>query len=439
MRFHANGAVQSWGRIGARSHELARPRFLDDLKAWNTGGGASRLAIGNRRSYSDVGLSDGGRLVDMTGMDRFRSFDPATGLLVADAGVTLDAILKTFVPRGYFLPVTPGTRFATLGGAVANDVHGKNHHVAGTFGCHVEALTVQRSDAGEVRASPTERPELFAATIGGLGLTGIVSQVAIRLQPIASSSLDVETIACDDFDSLCAGLEAGDAGFEHNVAWIDCSAKGRRLGRGLLSRANWAKHGDLRVHRDPRRAVPTDRLDGLLNPLTLRLFNAAYHRMGAWRAGRAVTHYEPFLYPLDGIRHWNRLYGRHGFYQYQCVIPAAAGREPVRAMLAEIAASGEGSFLAVLKRFGSVASPGLLSFPMPGLTLALDFRNRDARTLAILSRLDAIVAEAQGRLYPAKDQRMPRDAFINGYDALGRFALQVDDSCQSEFRTRMSL
>ena len=437
MDFHPASDIASWGRIGRRSHALARPRFAEEVGGWNAGSGETRLAIGNRRSYSDVCLSDGNRLVDMTGLDRFRSFDPETGLLIAEAGVTLDAVIKTFVPRGFFPAVTPGTRFVTLGGAVANDVHGKNHHRAGTFGRHVRSLSLERSDRGAVLVSPEAEPELFAATVGGLGLTGMITEVALQLQPIASSNLDVETIACDGLDALCDGLEAGDADFEHNVAWVDCTARGAGLGKGLLTRGNWAAKGPLEVHREPKRALPTDRTNGLLNPLTLKLFNLAYHGLGRLKAGRTVQHYEPFLYPLDAILHWNRLYGRGGFYQYQCVIPDAAGREPIRALLGEIAASGEGSFLAVLKRFGDLPSPGLLSFPEPGLTLALDFRNRDARTLALLARLDAIVGEARGRLYPAKDLRMPRALFAAGYPDLARFERQLDPACSSEFWEKM--
>lgn len=437
LTFHPSDAIQSWGRVGRRHHQVARPRSLGEL------GGADRgkeglLAVGNRRSYSDVCLADGGRLVDMTGLDRFRSFDPHTGILVAEAGVTIDAVLQAFVPRGWFVPVTPGTRFVTLGGAVANDVHGKNHHRAGTFGCHVEQLRLERSDRGSVLVRPDDEDGLFRATVGGLGLTGVITEVAVRLHRIGSAMLDVDSRACGNLDELCDGLAQGDDAFQHNVAWVDCTAGGRNVGRGLLSRGNWREAGPLEPHRAPRRAMPTDRVDGLLNPLTLKLFNSAYHWLGRAKAGRSVVHYEPFLYPLDSILNWNRLYGRNGFFQYQCVIPDAAGREPIRRLLAEIARAGEGSFLAVLKRFGDRPSPGLLSFPQPGLTLALDFRNRGPDTLRLLERLDAIVSEADGRLYPAKDLRLPREAFVRGYPRLQEFAGFVDPACQSEFWKRMT-
>ena len=438
VEFNSRHDLRSWGRIGNRIHHVARPRFADDVRRWNAASPNSRLAVGKLRSYSDVCLANEGRIVDMTGLDRIRSFDPATGVLVAEAGLTLDALLKTFVPMGFFVPVTPGTRFVTLGGAVANDVHGKNHHRAGTFGRHIRRLILERSDEGTLGISPSLRADLFAATIGGLGLTGIITEVELQLAPIASSQLEIETAACGGLDQVCDGLDAGSTS-EHSVAWIDCTASGSNLGRGIVTTGEWAKDGILRVHTDQKRSMPTDRLGGLLNRLTLRTFNQLYHANGRRQSGRAICHYDPFLYPLDSILHWNRLYGRSGFYQYQCVIPDAAGREPVRALLKEIAKSGEGSFLAVLKRFGDLPSPGILSFPMPGLTLALDFRNRERLTLDLLARLDAIVTAAGGRHYAAKDIRMPSEAFVRGYPGLDQFRQFVDPVCNSDFKKRIGL
>jgi len=437
MHFQTNGELRSWGRVGNRVHQVARPRFADDVRRWSGFGQDGRLAVGNLRSYSDVCLSDGGRIVDMTGLNRFRSFDPATGIVVAEAGLTIDELLKAIVPLGFFVPVTPGTRFVTLGGAVANDIHGKNHHRVGTFGRHVRSLVVERSDHGTLILSPQREPDLFAATVGGLGLTGIITEIELQLQPIGSSQLSVETLSCGNLDALCDALEAADSAFEHNVAWIDCTAKGSNLGRGIATRANWLSDGALLPHSEPKRSMPTDRVDGLLNSLSLKLFNSLYHVKGRWAAGTAVRHYEPFLYPLDSIRHWNRLYGSSGFYQYQCVIPDSAGREPIRELLKEIAKSGEGSFLAVLKRFGDLASPGMLSFPMPGLTLALDFRNRGRATLELLARLDDIVASASGRLYAAKDMRLPPDQFRRSYASFDRFCSFVDPCCRSDFWARL--
>lgn len=433
MHFHIRNDVHSWGRIGRRVHHVARPRFAEDIRQWNSSTSDRRLAVGKLRSYSDVCLFDGGRLVDMTGLNRFLKFDPATGILVAEAGVTIDAVLSAFVPRGFFVPVTPGTRFVTLGGAVANDVHGKNHHRAGTFGRHVRSLVLERSDEGSVRIGPDVRPDLFSATVGGLGLTGIVTEVELQLQRINSSRLSVETAPCGDLETLCDELDASERGFEHVVAWIDCTATCDELGRGIVSRANWLNDGSFETQHHPRRTMPTDRLDGLLNPVSLAAFNRLCYAKGQWQAGQSSRNFDSFLYPLDSILHWNRLYGRSGFFQYQCVIPDAAGREPVRQLLAEIAKSREGSFLAVLKRFGDLPSPGMLSFPVPGLTLALDFRNRGEPTLALLARLDSIVEAAGGRLYAAKDMRVPAHAFTKSYPAFESFRRFVDPNCRSDF------
>ena len=431
MHFQERTDIQSWGRVGKRVHRVAQPRFPVDVRRWNRLA-ESGLAVGSRRSYSDVCLCDGGQIVDMTGLDRFITFDPATGVLVAEAGVTIDALLKTLVPLGYFVAVTPGTRFVTLGGAVANDVHGKNHHWSGTFGRHVRGLVLERSTEGTLLVGPDAHHELFGATVGGLGLTGIITEVELQLQRIESSQLDVETVPCQNLAEVCHELEASD-GFEHSVAWVDCTASGESVGRGIVTRANWARDGILDPHGPAKRSMPTDRVGALLNPLSLRAFNRLYHARSKLRQRRTRSHYNAFLYPLDSILHWNRLYGREGFYQFQCVVPDRAGQGAVRELLKQIAKSGEGSFLAVLKRFGDVPSPGLLSFPMPGLTLALDFRNRGQATVDLLARLDSVVLEAGGRHYPAKDMRLPVEAFRQGYPTLESFSRLIDPRCRSDF------
>jgi len=430
--------VSSWGRLNPAERQVARVASIGQLQGLSKG--SVRLAIGARRSYGDVGLGSEGGLIDMTGLDRFKRFDPATGVLTAEAGLTLSEVLRVFAPRGWFLPVTPGTRHVTLGGAVANDVHGKNHHRAGTFGRHVLGLTLLRSDRGTIEVTPETDPELFAATIGGLGLTGLILDVTLRLQPIASTELVVETLALGDLEALCDGLEESAPLFEHTVAWIDCAASGRSLGRGLLTRADWATQGPHFAHSDGRGPRwPTENTGILLNALSLKAFNAAYYTKGALASGSGRRPYEKVFYPLDGVRDWNRLYGRAGFFQYQCVVPRSAGRAPLRTLVQEISRSGEGSFLAVLKSFGDAASPGLLSFPQEGWTLALDFRNRGAATLALFERLDAIVAEAGGRLYPAKDARMSAAMFAAGYPVLDRFRASIDNACVSDLRRRLNL
>lgn len=432
----------SWGRVVRAPHHVLRPRFGTEVEAALRAArsqGLSALGYGLGRSYGDSNLNPDGALIDMAGLDRLIAFDPHTGVLRADAGVSLSAILRFSVPKGWFLPTTPGSRFVTLGGAIANDVHGKNHHTAGAFGAHVRRFGLVRSDRGVVEVDPAGEPELFAATIGGLGLTGLLVWAEIQLVRVPSAFVDVETTAfghVDQFFELAAGAEAR---FEHTVSWIDCTAGGARLGRGLFAAGNWSAEGGGARHDDRTAAVlPIDAPEFALNPLTLRAFNALYYARGKSAPTRARQHYGAYFYPLDAIRGWNRLYGRKGFYQYQSVVPPAAARDATVEMLKAIAKSGQGSFLAVLKTFGPRPSPGLLSFPREGATLALDFANRGKALSRLFARLDAIVCEAGGRLYPAKDGRMPADMFRSGYGQLDRFAASVDPAFSSSFWRRVS-
>jgi FAD/FMN-containing dehydrogenase len=421
---------------------VARPHWRDELPALvqeGTETGRKRLAIGLRRSYGDSGLNPDGAVIEMAGLDRAIAFDPETRVLRAEAGISLDALLGILVPRGFFLPVTPGTRFVTLGGAVANDVHGKNHHRAGTIGRWVRRLGLLRSDGTAVELGPDDNSGLFAATIGGLGLTGLIAWVEIEVIPIASTMMDVETIPFASLDAFFPLSEESDGGFDYTVAWIDCLATGDALGRGIFSRARQAATGPLAPPK-PRRgpSLPFDLPGFALNGLTVRAFNGLYYRNGRRKAGRATMPYEPFFYPLDRIGGWNRLYGRRGFYQYQSVVPPDAARDATKAMLQAISAAGQGSFLAVLKTFGDTPSPGMLSFPRPGTTLALDFANRGLSTLKLMARLDAIVREAGGRLYPAKDGRIPAEMFQAGYPNWQDFARHVDPGFSSSLWRRVS-
>lgn len=433
--------VLPWGRIPLTQMRVARPSFRGDLDALVKRGSAGHngvLAGGQRRSYGDTCINDGGALVDMTGLDHFVSFDRSTGLLVAEAGVSLTEILRLVIPAGYFLPVTPGTKFVTLGGAVANDVHGKNHHRAGTIGRWIRQLDLMSSDGVERSLSPTDTTGAFSATIGGLGLTGIITRVAVELVPIASSNMDVQTIPFRDLSEFFTLAAESETTHDYTVAWVDCLAKGSSLGRGIFTRARHGNDGQLRVHPAAGLSVPLDAPGFLLNRLSLSAFNEIYYRF-AGRPRRSTTSYNPFFYPLDAIGSWNRLYGRRGFYQYQSVIPPANAEVATAEMLRTIAEAGQGSFLAVLKTLGDMPSPGLLSFPMKGTTLALDFANRGAATLSLLDKLDAIVREAGGRLYPAKDGRLPSAMFQAGYPGLDRFRTHIDRGMSSTFWRRMNL
>lgn len=428
----------AWGRVHRGRHRVAAPVWPGELDAAAraTAAGGSTLARGLGRSYGDSGLNLGSGLVDMTGLDRMIDFDRTTGVLRADAGVSLDAVLRLAVPAGWFLPVTPGTRFVTLGGAVANDVHGKNHHVAGCFGRHVRRFALWRSDRGIVECAPDREDGLFAATIGGLGLTGILLWVEIALIPIVAAVMTVEN---DRFETLDDFFRMSDdsAGWPYTVAWVDTLASGPRLGRGVFSRGRHADSGPLTGHRPGGPSVPVDAPGFLLNRWTVGAFNRLYHaRPGS--AHHGPQPYDRFFYPLDRLRHWNRLYGPRGFYQWQGVVPPAVARDAVRTLLERIARSGEASFLAVLKNFGDLESPGLLSFPMEGTTLALDFPNRGARTLALLADLDRVVAEAGGRLYPAKDGRLPAEAFRHGYPAWRDIEARRDPMLLSSFWRRVA-
>lgn len=372
----------------------------------------------------------------MRALDRFIRVDWEQGIVLAEAGVTLAEILALAIPRGWFLPVTPGTQYVTLGGAIGNDVHGKNHHRRGTFGNHVLRFGLLRQ--GELLAcSPADHPELFAATIGGLGLTGVIAWAEIRLMPIRSSQVDSTQVrfgGLNEFFALSAEL---DPRHEYSVAWIDCLARGRQAGRGVFSVGDHARYGRLEVDGRTKLQVPLTPPMSLINRLSLRAFNEFYWRLHPARRTPRRVDYEPFLYPLDRILHWNRIYGRRGFQQYQCAIPDAVAEPALHELLGAIAASGQGSFLAVLKRCGAIASPGLLSFPLPGTSLALGFPHR-AELAPLFARLDTIVREAGGRLYPAKDAHMSASDFRRAYPAWERLEALRDPVLNSRFWKRVT-
>jgi FAD/FMN-containing dehydrogenase len=425
-------AVSSWGRLSRDEHML---RLLSDPRRLSlSAGDGPGLPFGLGRSYGDACLNPGGVLWQTTGLDRFRHFDPVSGRLVCEAGVTLREIQRMAIPRGWMLAVTPGTQEVTVGGAIANDVHGKNHHVAGSFGDHVRRLTLLRTDGSLIECGPDLEPAWFAATVGGIGLTGVIATAQLQLKPVAGPWLNSETIPFADLDGFFGLADSAEANWQYTVAWIDCLS---RQGRGLFMRANPAADGAPPPPHGRARSMPFVPPVSLINALSLRLLNTGYYNAKSRRSGLRREHYESFFYPLDNVRNWNRAYGPHGFYQYQSVVPRAVGNDAVKAMLAEIARSGAGSFLAVLKTFGERQAPGMLSFPQPGVTLALDFPNRGAATLALFERLDAIVREARGRLYLAKDARMPRDLFEAGYPALERFLAYRDPGISSAMSRRL--
>jgi L-gulonolactone oxidase len=432
--------VLSWGRVHRRSQHIATPRFRDQLtKLIADGDWNSRLATGLRRSYGDSCLNSEGAMIDMSGLDRFIVFENTSGTLCAEAGASLSQILGLVVPHGWFLSTTPGTRFVTLGGAVANDVHGKNYHRAGSFGCHVKSFGLLRSDGFRRAVTWESDPGLFAATIGGLGLTGVIEWVEIQLEKISSAYLDVETIPYGGLDEFWTLAKESAEKFEHTVAWVDCTSSGAKFGRGIFSRANWRDHQAFKSHDDSTwKSVPFDAPAFLLNRFSVAAFNEIYFRANKAKVGLSRQHYAPFFYPLDALLNWNKLYGRRGMFQYQCVIPPGEAHAAIASLLDEITRSGQASFLAVLKTFGERASAGLLSFPRPGVTLAVDFPNRGAKTLSLLSRLDAIVSEAGGALYPAKDGRLLPDLFRRSFPRWREFLEYKDPSMNSDFWRRVA-
>jgi FAD/FMN-containing dehydrogenase len=429
----SDAALESWGRwprctqraLALRDRAAALPAFE-----------GRALPRGQGRSYGDSCLAPDGTLLDARALDRFIAFDPASGVLRAEAGTTLAQVLALVVPQGWFLPVTPGTRHVTLGGALANDVHGKNHHAAGSFGDHVSAFELLRSDGTRLLCTPQQNSEWFAATVGGLGLTGFITWVELRLRRIPGPGMEVESVKFGALDEFFALSRESAATHEYTVAWIDCLARGTRLGRGHFLRADHAA-----VPVAPPRGAPGMPFVpplSLVNRLTLRPFNALYYHRQRRARQRASVHYAPYFYPLDGIAHWNRMYGPRGFLQHQCVLPPGAAREALVQLLGEIGRSGQGSFLAVLKEFGARTGPGLLSFARPGTTLALDFPHGGDATLALLERLDAIVVAAGGALYPAKDARMSAATFRAGFPRWEEFRRYVDPRFCSGFWRRVA-
>jgi FAD/FMN-containing dehydrogenase len=426
--------VSSWGRLCDREHEVTA---LTDRRhvAGVIRSSAPGLAHGMGRSYGDVCLNPGGQLWKTTGLDRFISFDPETGRLACEGGVLLRDIQKLFIPRGWILPVTPGTQMVTVGGAIANDVHGKNHHVVGSFGDHVRLLTLLRTDGEVIECGPKQQPDWFAATVGGLGLTGFILTAEIQLRPVPGPWVDTETIPYANLEEFFTLADGSEAGWEHTVSWIDCITRGG--GRGLFMRGNHASAGGRAEPAAAQWRMPFVPPLSLVNRLTLGPFNSLYFNVKTLRDRRAVIHYRPFFYPLDNLLQWNRMYGPKGFYQYQSVVPRADGKAVTQAMLREVARSRSGSFLAVLKTFGERKPVGMLSFPQPGVTLALDIPNHDERTLKLFERLDAIVLEAGGRVYMAKDARMPRSLFEAGYPAAKNFLAYRDPGMSSAMSRRL--
>lgn len=418
--------LTGWGRTAPTPAEVARPRDAAEVAALVAEAPRRGLvARGLGRSYGDAAQNAGGLVLDCTGLDRW-TFDEESGLVTASAGVSLHELMTALVPRGWFVPVTPGTRYVTVGGAVAADVHGKNHHRDSSFGAHLRSITLVTGD-GRVRTVTPGEP-LFAATVGGMGLTGVVCEATFACVPIPSARMRVDVRRTAGLDETLEAMAADDDRHRYTVAWIDLLARGRRMGRGVLTSGDHAEpegKDPLAFAPRPRLRAPARVPGGLLNGLSVRAFNEAWYRRAPRRA-TVVQDIAPFFHPLDFVEGWNRMYGPRGFVQYQFVVPLGA-EATLRGIVAGLSAAGTVSFLTVLKRFGP-ESGGLLSFPMPGWTLALDIPVGQRGLGRLLRGFDERVAGAGGRVYLAKDARLRADMMAAMYPALDRWRRIRDEA-----------
>ena len=441
--------LYGWGRypvLECRVEHLRRPEQLPGFLDCGT----SLIARGNGRSYGDASLNPALTL-SMLGMDRLQAFDAGTGLLTCEAGVMLSDILDTFVPRGWVPPVVPGTKFVTVGGMIAADIHGKNHHLEGSFGTHVESLTLATADGALRVCSRSENTDLFNATIGGMGLTGVILSASFRLKPIETSFVMAETLSANNLDEAMALFEDSH-NWPFSVAWIDCQTRGGKFGRALVSRATTMArnslpdslaHDPLRLALTRKLSVPFDMPSVVINRISVGLFNELYYRHSNMRAGTSLVHFEPYFFPLDRIMAWNRLYGRRGFVQYQCVLPKSESPDGIAALLGCVRRARQCLPLAVLKLFGP-SGEGLMSFPMEGYTLSLDFPMRHG-TLDLLNTLDRITHDYGGRIYLAKDACSTPEGLRQGYPDFDAFnavraeATGMPDKFASQLSKRFKL
>ena len=390
------------------------------------------------RSYGDVCLTENGTMLVATGINRLIEFDSEGGKIVAEAGVTLDEILHLITNKGWFLPVVPGTRYITLGGAVANDIHGKNHHQVGSFGNYVKRFGLVRSNGEDLICSEDLNKDLFHATIGGLGLTGVITWVEISLSPIKSKFIEISTERFEHIQDYWIVNKELEKDWEYTVAWIDCLSNEKKLGRGVFLSGQHTEETTSHInYKDRKITFPFEPPFSFVNNLSGKLVNTLYYRINSSKKS-SIKHYQPFMFPLDAVNKWNRVYGRKGFFQYQCVFPPEVSEYGVKEVLKIIRKSNQKSYLGVVKNFGNIESKGILSFARPGTTLALDFRNKGQETLNLFQQLDSVVAQLKGALYPAKDARMSGEMFRASFPRYEEFLKFVDPKFSSSFWERVS-
>lgn len=395
------------------------------------------LPVGLGKSYGDSCLNEDGIVINTTGLNKFIEFDKDNNLLTVESGVTLSDCLDFLIPRGYFLITTPGTKNITVGGAIANDVHGKNHHKSGTFGNHVESFRLLRSDNKIYNCSNSENIELYKATIGGLGLTGIIIDATFKVKPVETSYIDIKSIK---FDNIYEFLEINselEKKYEFTVSWIDSTASGSELGRGIYSAGNFSNHLCNKEKKESNKVIPFPIELPLINNITVKTFNSLFYNKQIKKIETETVHYNPFFYPLDKIDGWNKAYGKKGFIQYQFVIPFGHNIDNLIKILSVIANSGLSSFLTVLKTFGDVSSPGMLSFPRPGITMAIDFSMQNRKIFDVLKQTDEILKQTGGVIYPAKDARMSANNFQIFYPQWKEFSQYIDPKFSSSFWRRV--
>lgn len=426
--------IQSWGRLSEVDHNIilfdTPTSAIEAIKNH-----CPAIAYGMGRSYGDVSLNTEGSLWQTTDLDHFISFDQKYGVLHCESGVMLKDIHQVLIPKGWMLPVTPGTQMITVGGAISNDVHGKNHHKHGTFGDHVLYIKLLRTNGDIIECSSKKNSEWFYATLGGIGLTGLILEAKIQLRTIKSSWIECETIAYYNIDDFFHLADSSEKEWEYTVSWVDCLA-GSSV-KGLFMRGNLSESEEMAIPKIKDKVVPFTPPISLVNRFSLPLFNFSYFHIHRLRNRKQTVYYESFLYPLDKLHNWNKMYGPRGFYQYQCVIPRDIGKQTIQEMLKVIKRYNQGSFLAVLKTFGSNFSKGLLSFPRPGVTLALDFPNQGKPTLELFAELDQLVYEAGGRLYLAKDMCMSKKLFEAGYPKYKEVLKFKDPNISSDMSRRL--
>lgn len=425
--------LSGWGRVGATAATVSRPSSLAQIESLITAAREAKKAVlarGLGRSYGDAAQCAGGSVIDCTGLDKILDTDFVSGTIRVEAGCSLSSLLAVIIPEGWFIPVTPGTSHITVGGAIASDVHGKNHHRDGSFSNFVVRATL-RTATSSIEISAIENSEVFWATVGGMGLTGIVIDATLRLVPIETSRISVDTNRTSDLDACMALLDSGDAGYRYSVAWVDCLARGASLGRAVLTRGEHARldaldtkdrEHPLAVARDAKLALPVVPPISLVNGASVRAFNELYWRRAPRERVEELQSYSSFFYPLDVAKYWNRLYGPRGFTQYQFVVPFDAS-EVVRRAIELMQRSKAVPSLAVLKRFGK-ASEAPLSFPMPGWTLAADLPLGGVDVAPVLDALDDLVESVGGRVYLTKDGRLAGSRVARMYPELGRWREQ---------------